>query len=103
LRLINRAAVLVGNSSVGVREAGYLGVPVVNVGSRQTGRERGRNVIDCDYRMDSIRHSIEQQLRHGRHQVDHLYGDGTAGRRIAEILATSELSSNKRFFDNQRS
>jgi UDP-hydrolysing UDP-N-acetyl-D-glucosamine 2-epimerase len=103
LRLINRAAVLVGNSSVGVREAGYLGVPVVNVGSRQTGRERARNVIDCDYRMDSIRHSIEQQLRHGRHQVDHLYGDGTAGRRIAEILATSELSSNKRFFDNQRS
>ena len=103
LRLINRAAVLVGNSSVGVREAGYLGVPVVNVGSRQTGRERARNVIDCDYRMDSIRHSIEQQLRHGRHQVDHLYGDGTAGRRIAEILATGELSSNKRFFDNQRS
>ena len=100
LLLINRAAVLVGNSSVGVREAGYLGVPVVNIGSRQSGRERARNVVDCGYGVDEIRSAIDQQLRHGRYEADHLYGDGTAGQRIAELLATSKLSSNKRFFDN---
>ncbi len=100
LLLINRAAVLVGNSSVGVREAGYLGVPVVNIGTRQSGRERARNVVDCGYGVDEIRSAIDQQLRHGRYEADHLYGDGTAGERIAELLATSKLSSNKRFFDN---
>jgi UDP-hydrolysing UDP-N-acetyl-D-glucosamine 2-epimerase len=100
LLLINRAAVLVGNSSVGVREAGYLGVPVVNIGTRQSGRERARNVVDCGYGVDEIRLAIDQQLRRGRYEADHLYGDGTAGERIAELLATSKLSSNKRFFDN---
>lgn len=100
LLLINRAAVLVGNSSVGVREAGYLGVPVVNIGSRQRGRERARNVVDCGYGVDEIRSAIDQQLLHGRYEADHLYGDGTAGQRIAELLATTKLSSNKRFHDN---
>lgn len=99
LLLINRAAALVGNSSVGVREAGYLGVPVVNIGSRQIGRERARNVVDCGYGVEEIRSAINHQLRHGRYEPDHLYGEGTAGEQIAELLATCKLSSNKRFHD----
>src|SRR6185312_15296581 len=46
LRLIYNARCLVGNSSVGIREAGFLGVPVVNIGVRQSGRERSHNVVD---------------------------------------------------------
>lgn len=99
LRLINRAAVLVGNSSVGVREAGYLGVPVVNIGSRQAGRERARNVVECSYDVDEIQSVIQRQINHGRYQADSLYGDGTAGEKIAEILATVPLYSDKHFFD----
>ncbi|MFZ9795842.1 MAG: UDP-N-acetylglucosamine 2-epimerase, partial [Ilumatobacteraceae bacterium] len=90
-----------GNSSVGVREAGYLGVPVVNIGSRQSGRERAKNVVDCGYGSEEIKNAIEAQLRHGRYEADHIYGNGTAGSRIAEILATCNLSSNKQFYDSQ--
>jgi len=100
LRLINRAAVLVGNSSVGVREAGILGVPVVNIGTRQSGRERSKNVLDCGYSNQSIGDAIRSQLEHGRFAPDHLYGDGKAGARIAEILATARLTSDKQFIAN---
>jgi len=100
LRLINRAAVLVGNSSVGVREAGILGVPVVNIGTRQSGRERSKNVLDCGYSNQSIGDAIRSQLEHGRFSPDHLYGDGKAGARIAEILATARLTSDKQFIAN---
>ena len=48
LKLLCNSRCLVGNSSVGVRECSYLGVPVVNIGSRQSGRDRGINVIDVD-------------------------------------------------------
>jgi UDP-hydrolysing UDP-N-acetyl-D-glucosamine 2-epimerase len=99
LRLINRAAVLVGNSSVGVREAGYLGVPVVNIGSRQAGRERARNVVECSYDADEIQRKIQRQIDHGRYEADALYGDGTAGEKIAQILATVPLHPDKQFFD----
>lgn len=99
LQLINNAAVLIGNSSVGVREAGYLGVPVVNIGTRQGGRERAANVLDCGYDRSAIALAIKKQLDHGRFEPDHLYGDGTAGLRIAEILATTQLTSDKRYYD----
>ena len=97
LRLINRAAVLVGNSSVGVREAGILGVPVVNIGSRQSGRERAANVRDCGYERQEIEAAARDQIAHGRYAADHLYGDGRSGARVAEILATTPLTSDKQF------
>jgi UDP-hydrolysing UDP-N-acetyl-D-glucosamine 2-epimerase len=99
LKLINRASVLVGNSSVGVREAGYLGVPVVNIGSRQAGRERARNVVESGYGTSEIKEAIRTQISHGRYPADYLYGDGTAGEKIAKLLAILPLDTNKRFFD----
>ncbi|NBO80879.1 MAG: hypothetical protein EBV42_06460 [Actinobacteria bacterium] len=100
MRLINRAGVLVGNSSVGVREAGILGVPVVNIGTRQSGRERSKNVRDCGYSRKEIVDAITSQLRNGRFAPDYLYGDGKSGVRIAEILATAQLTSDKQFVSN---
>ncbi len=101
LKLINNAKVFIGNSSVGVREAGYLGVPVVNIGTRQSGRERSPNVFDCGYQRLEIESAIQTQLQHGRYERDFLYGDGSSGSRIAELLATVELTSDKKFFDHQ--
>ncbi|HEY7784399.1 MAG TPA: UDP-N-acetylglucosamine 2-epimerase, partial [Pyrinomonadaceae bacterium] len=49
LRLLYNSKCLIGNSSVGIRECSYLGVPVINIGSRQSGRDRGRNVVDVEY------------------------------------------------------
>jgi UDP-hydrolysing UDP-N-acetyl-D-glucosamine 2-epimerase len=96
LRLIRSSRCLVGNSSVGIRESAYLGVPVVNIGSRQTGRERGANVMDVDYSHAQIRASIEAQLTRGEYPRDTLYGDGRAGARIANLLAEVPLTIEKR-------
>lgn len=96
LRLLCGASAIVGNSSVAIRECSYLGVPAVNVGSRQQGRERGRNVIDVDHDRVAIADAIRAHLKNGRPAADHLYGDGRAGERIADTLATAELRVEKR-------
>ena len=87
IRLMRRTACLVGNSSSGVREGAYIGTPVVNIGTRQVGRERGHNVMDCTPERASISTAVKQQIKNGRHDMDPIYGDGNAGARIAEILA----------------
>lgn len=88
LRLLVNSRCLIGNSSVGIRECSYLGVPVVNIGSRQNRRERGPNVIDTGYTSNEILAAIQQQLAHGPHAKATIYGDGNAGSRIADVLAS---------------
>jgi UDP-N-acetylglucosamine 2-epimerase len=90
IRLMRRAACLVGNSSSGVREGAYVGTPVVNIGSRQAGRERGHNVVDVPHEKSAIRAAIQDQVEHGPYESDLVYGDGKAGYRIAEILSELE-------------
>lgn len=96
LRVLVNSRALVGNSSVGIRECSFLGVPVVNIGSRQRGRERGDNVIDVGYDRDEIVAAIGKQVGRGRLESDLLYGDGRAGERVAEVLATAPLTIEKR-------
>ncbi|MFK7806512.1 MAG: UDP-N-acetylglucosamine 2-epimerase [Saprospiraceae bacterium] len=96
LKLLFNSKCLVGNSSVGIRECSFLGVPVINIGSRQLGRERGSNVIDVDYDRVAILEAIKKQYAHGRHATDEIYGNGTAGEGIAELLSSVELTYSKR-------
>ncbi len=96
LRLLCGAFAIVGNSSVAIRECSYLGVPAVNIGSRQEGRERGRNVIDVGHDRAAITEAIRRHVANGRPAPDHLYGDGRAGDRIADTLATADLRIEKR-------
>jgi UDP-hydrolysing UDP-N-acetyl-D-glucosamine 2-epimerase len=96
LRLLQGSTAIVGNSSVAIRECSFLGVPAVNIGSRQRGRERGRNVIDVEHDRAAIGGAIREHLRRGRPAPDHLYGEGRAGDRIASTLATAELRIDKR-------
>ncbi|HEY0970471.1 MAG TPA: UDP-N-acetylglucosamine 2-epimerase [Gemmatimonadales bacterium] len=96
LRLLRNARCLVGNSSVGIRECAYLGVPVVNIGSRQEGRDRGRNVVDVDYDRAAIVEGVRHHLSNGTYPQDLLYGDGRAGERIADLLAEVPLCIEKR-------
>lgn len=96
IRLMRRSACMVGNSSAAVREGAFLGVPAVNIGTRQAGRERGRNVIDVDYDQDQILAAIRKQLPQKRYPSEPLYGDGRAGERIADILAGCSLRIQKR-------
>ena len=96
LRLIYNSHCLVGNSSVGIRESSFLGVPVVNIGSRQAGRERGHNVVDVGYERQAITKAIHHQVSNGRYASDGLYGDGQAGHRIAQLLSEVPLLIEKR-------
>lgn len=95
LKTLKNSLCLIGNSSVGIRECSFLGIPVVNIGSRQDGRERGANVIDVDYNQAAIQAAIQQQIDHGHHQSDSIYGTGDAGQQIAELLATEALTFHK--------
>jgi UDP-hydrolysing UDP-N-acetyl-D-glucosamine 2-epimerase len=91
LRLLYNSSCLVGNSSVGIRECSFLGIPAVNIGSRQQGRDRGANLVDVDYDRRQILRAIERHLGNGRYPQDPLYGDGRAGGRIAELLHRAPL------------
>ena len=96
LRLLYNSKCLIGNSSVGIRECSYLGVPVVNIGSRQEGRERGKNVIDVAYDKGEISSAVRKQIANGRYETDKLYGDGGAGERISTLLGQVPLKIEKR-------
>ncbi|KKC24369.1 UDP-N-acetylglucosamine 2-epimerase [Sphingomonas sp. SRS2] len=95
LRLLRNSRAIVGNSSVAIRECAYLGVPAINIGDRQVGRDRGLNVMDVAYDRDDILRTIEVHCGKGRHAQDLIYGDGTAGAQIADILARVELRFHK--------
>ena len=90
------SGVCAGNSSSGIKETPAFGCPVVNIGSRQRGRLRANNVLDVDYDRDEIIAAIkkavwDQDLRTQCRECDNPYGEGNAGARIAEILATTEI------------
>ena len=96
IHLMNTTACLVGNSSSGIREGAFIGTPVVNIGSRQNRRLCGKNVVHCGYDATEILSSIESQLEHGKYPRENLYGDGSAGQKVAEILSTIEVNIQKR-------
>lgn len=96
LRLIYNSRCIVGNSSVGIRESSVLGVPSVNIGTREQSRERGINVIDVEYDQTQIIEAVKKQIFHGQYQPDYLFGDGHAGKRMAELLASEPLVVEKK-------
>lgn len=100
IHLLKNAKCFIGNSSAGIKECSYLGVPVVNVGSRQNNRLRSENVIDTDFDKDKIREAIQKQLKAGRYPVSDLYKieDSPSGK-IADVLATIGLYIQKSFID----
>ncbi|MCI0401646.1 MAG: UDP-N-acetylglucosamine 2-epimerase [Gammaproteobacteria bacterium] len=95
-RVIYNAACLIGNSSSALREGSFLGVPGVNIGTRQLGREHGENVVHVDYDAAEIEAVARFQINHGRYSSSDLFGDGKAGERIAAILADTDFCIQKR-------
>ena len=95
MKLIKNSKCLIGNSSVGIREAAFLGIPVVNIGGRQIGRERGSNVMDIGYDTYAILEGTRAQIAHGSYISDTIYGTGDAGKNIANVLASVTPTINK--------
>jgi UDP-hydrolysing UDP-N-acetyl-D-glucosamine 2-epimerase len=94
LELINNAKVLIGNSSVGIRESSFLGVPVVNIGDRQYRRQRAENVMDVKPETHAIKKAIQLQSQN-TYRSSNLYGNGDSGKKIADILARIKLKFHK--------
>ena len=95
LKLLKSSKCLIGNSSVGIRECAYMGVPVVNIGSRQNGRERGQNVLDVKYCKNEIQRAVLRQIEAGKYPRNDIYGDGQSGVQICEILRQAPLEYQK--------
>ncbi len=96
LNLLSITSVMVGNSSSGIIEAASFKLPVVNIGTRQNGRLRANNVIDCDYDKASILKAINISLKDIEFKENletcvNPYGDGKASKRIAEKLANINI------------
>src|SRR3989344_1625008 len=102
LALLKGARCLIGNSSAGVKECAYLGIPVVNVGSRQSGRLRDRNVTDAPEEHDALRRAIRRQLSVARYPSSRLYRAKDTSKRIAETLVNAPLYIQKRFRETSR-
>jgi UDP-hydrolysing UDP-N-acetyl-D-glucosamine 2-epimerase len=87
ISLMRRTSCLVGNSSSAIREGAFIGTPAVNIGTRQAMRQRGRNILDVEHHSEAIADAISQQVKHGRYKSEPIYGDGRAGKRIADVLS----------------
>ena len=98
-RLLKNSSCLVGNSSSGIRESSYLGVPVVNIGDRQQYRERGKNVLDVNNDEKAILRAIKIQS-YKKFQSQKIYGDGNSSKKIIKILEKVKIDINKKFFTN---
>lgn len=95
LNLLDNSLCLIGNSSVGIRECAYLGVPVVNIGSRQNRRDRGANVVDVSYDENQIIVAIQEILEKKSRVTSQVYGGGGAGDKIAKLLKELPLQFHK--------
>jgi UDP-N-acetylglucosamine 2-epimerase (non-hydrolysing)/GDP/UDP-N,N'-diacetylbacillosamine 2-epimerase (hydrolysing) len=93
--LLQFVDLMVGNSSSGIIEAGSFALPVVDVGIRQRGRERGRNVLTAEPTVASIQKQIgiarSEEFRCSLKGMENLYGDGNASERIVAVLASVPL------------
>lgn len=91
--LMKNAACMIGNSSAGVREAPFLGIPSLDIGTRQTNRAQATSVFSCTAADHAaIDAFLAQQWGH-HHQPDKSFGEGRAAGRFAEILASDAFWS----------
>ncbi|MGD0737230.1 MAG: UDP-N-acetylglucosamine 2-epimerase [Terracidiphilus sp.] len=93
--LLGQVDCMVGNSSSGIMEAASFALPVVNVGIRQQGRERARNIIDTPSETAAIQAAIHRALspefKNSLTGMENPYGNGTAAQTITRILTTVPL------------
>ena len=94
--LLSIASAIVGNSSSGLVEAPFFGLPSLNIGQRQNGRMRSQNVVDCEICEEEITEGLKKVLSEPFRKVsqscEQLYGDGSAGEKTVEIILNTNLN-----------
>jgi len=96
VQLMHQCACMLGNSSSAVREGEVIGVPAVNIGTRQNMRLKGRNITDVAPDREAIKSAVHKQMEHGHYDTEYLYGDGGAGEKIAEVLSNTTLATTQK-------
>ena len=86
---------IIGNSSSGIRECSFLGIPSVNIGNRQANREKGPNVIDVTYDYKKIIKAIIKQINNKKFKKNTLYGNGNSVKKISKIMSKLPLTYEK--------
>jgi len=99
IALLKNSSMMVGNSSAGIKECSYFGVPVVNIGTRQAKRLRAENVLDVDCETDNIIRAIEKQLKNGKYLKSNLYYKENTSKKICEVLSAIPLYKQKNFYN----
>ena len=104
--LMKLASAMVGNSSSGIVEAASFELPVVNVGTRQLGRESGKNVIHVGYQSEEIQEAVKRailpEFRSSLLSMENPYGNGYAAVKIVQKLKTMKIDQDllmKKFYD----
>jgi UDP-hydrolysing UDP-N-acetyl-D-glucosamine 2-epimerase len=95
VQLMSMTSCMVGNSSSAIREGEIIGVPSVNIGSRQNMRVRGENIVDVKPLKDEIKNAIIDQVNHEHFKSKYLYGNGTAGKQIVDVLEDVQVEIQK--------
>jgi UDP-N-acetylglucosamine 2-epimerase len=96
---------VIGNSSSGIIEAPYLGIPTINIGSRQSGRVKAASIVDCDNSETAIRNAIRKIMSNDFRSVlknaESFYGDPGASSKILTIIKSQDFEKmpTKAFFD----
>ena len=96
VQLMHQCACMIGNSSSAVREGEVIGVPAVNVGSRQNMRLKGENLVDVEPDRKEIVEAIRKQIEHGHYDSEFLYGSGGSGEKIAQMLSKITIESTQK-------
>jgi UDP-N-acetylglucosamine 2-epimerase (hydrolysing) len=101
LTLLRHAELIIGNSSAGIREAPYYGVPTINIGSRQDNRAVHNHIVHTDYTTESIKAALDRSLTVPPTTVDD-FGQGNSSQLFMELLGRKELwmtDPQKQFID----
>jgi UDP-hydrolysing UDP-N-acetyl-D-glucosamine 2-epimerase len=98
IHLLSKTSCLVGNSSSGIREGSFIGVPVVNIGTRQNKRLRGKNVLDAPYESNKIYKAILKQINAKKYPRETIYGSGNASKKILKILINKKINIQKQCY-----
>ena len=104
--LLSLASILIGNSSSGIIESSSFKLPVINIGTRQAGREKAQNVIDVDYSSKEILNALDyiktEEYQNELKNCKNPYGDGNASQKICKVLKDIEINNgllNKKFVE----
>lgn len=97
IKILNNSKIIMGNSSSGIREASYLGVPAINIGSRQNNREKSRNVHDVSCDASKIIKIFNKKIKLKSYPKSKLYGRGNAAKQIIRILLKKKINIKKEF------